>query len=105
MALHCGLRLACLVAGLDRGRHPASPDHDLRHTYATWSLAARVDIFTLARRMGTNVQMIDRTYGHLITGADKYERGAPGRGRPRQRRRRPGEAGPLCRMKRKIPLG
>ncbi len=25
--------------------------YDLRHTYATWSLAAGVDIFTLARRM------------------------------------------------------
>ena len=33
-----------------------------------------VDIFTLARRMGTSVKMIDRTYGHLIAGADIYER-------------------------------
>jgi hypothetical protein len=48
--------------------------YDLRHTYATWSLAARVDIFTLARRMGTSVKMIDRTYGHLVAGADVYER-------------------------------
>ena len=48
--------------------------YDLRHTYATWSLAAGVDIFTLARRMGTSVQMIDQTYGHLVTGADVYER-------------------------------
>ena len=48
--------------------------YDLRHTYATWSLAAGVDIFTLARRMGTSVKMIDRTYGHLVAGADEYER-------------------------------
>jgi integrase len=48
--------------------------YDLRHTYATWSLAAGIDIFTLARRMGTSVQMIDRTYGHLAAGADEYER-------------------------------
>jgi integrase len=48
--------------------------HDLRHTYATWSLAAGIDIFTLARRMGTSVAMIDRTYGHLAAGADDYER-------------------------------
>jgi integrase len=48
--------------------------YDLRHTYATWSLAAGVDIFTLARRMGTSVRMIDRTYGHLVAGADVYER-------------------------------
>jgi hypothetical protein len=33
-----------------------------------------VDIFTLARRMGTGVKMIDQTYGHLITGADVHER-------------------------------
>ena len=39
--------------------------YDLRHTYATWSLAAGIDIFTLARRMGTSVKMIDRTHGHL----------------------------------------
>jgi integrase len=48
--------------------------YDLRHTYATWSLAAGIDIFTLARRMGTSVKMIDRTYGHLVAGADAYER-------------------------------
>jgi integrase len=48
--------------------------YDLRHTYATWGPAAGVDIFTLARRMGTSVKMIDRTYGHLVAGADAYER-------------------------------
>jgi integrase len=48
--------------------------YDMRHTYATWSLAAGVDIFTLARRMGTSVKMIDRTYGHPVAGADAYER-------------------------------
>lgn len=48
--------------------------YDLRHTYASWSLAAGVDIFTLARRMGTSVKMIDQTYGHLITVADVHER-------------------------------
>ena len=56
------------------GIEPARRIYDLRHTYATWSLAAGVDIFTLARRMGTSVKMIDRTYGHLVAGADAYER-------------------------------
>lgn len=46
----------------------------LRHTYAAWSLAAGVNIFTLARRMGTSVQMIENTYGHLAQDADEYER-------------------------------
>ena len=49
--------------------------YDLRHTYATWSLAAGVSLFALARRMGTSVEMIDRTYGHLAPDAEDYERG------------------------------
>ena len=48
--------------------------YDLRHTYATWSLAAGINIFTLARRMGTSLKMIDKTYGHLAANADDYER-------------------------------
>ena len=49
--------------------------YDLRHTYATWSLAAGVDLFTLSRRMGTSLAMIDQTYGHLAPDADERERG------------------------------
>jgi integrase len=48
--------------------------YDLRHTYATMSLAAGVSLFSLARRMGTSVEMIDRTYGHLTPDAEDYER-------------------------------
>ena len=46
----------------------------MRHTFATWSLAAGMSIFTLARRMGTSVQMIDATYGHLAIDADGNDR-------------------------------
>jgi integrase len=46
----------------------------LRHTYAAWALAAGVNIYTLARRMGTSVQMIDATYGHFARDAEDYER-------------------------------
>jgi integrase len=49
--------------------------YDLRHTYATFSLAAGVSLFSLSRRMGTSVEMIDRTYGHLAADAEDYERG------------------------------
>lgn len=49
--------------------------YDLRHTYATWSLRAGVSIFQLARRMGTSVEMIDQTYGHLAADAGDHERG------------------------------
>lgn len=46
----------------------------LRHTYAAWALAAGVNIYTLARRMGTSVKMIDETYGHFARDAEDYER-------------------------------
>ncbi len=49
--------------------------YDCQHTYATMSLAAGVSLFSLARRMGTSVEMIDRTYGHLAPDAEEYERG------------------------------
>jgi integrase len=38
----------------------------LRHTYAAFSIAARVALFELARFAGTSVEMIDKTYGHLL---------------------------------------
>jgi integrase len=66
---HRGWTPALKAAGIAHRRI-----YDLRHTYATWSLAAGIDIFTLSRRMGTSVAMIDRTYGHLAAGADEYER-------------------------------
>ena len=49
--------------------------YDMRHTFATWSLAAGMSIFTLARRMGTSVLMIDQTYGHLAHDAEEHDRG------------------------------
>ena len=46
----------------------------MRHTFATWSLAAGMSIFILARRMGTSVPVIDATYGHLARDADGNDR-------------------------------
>jgi hypothetical protein len=37
--------------------------------------AAGVSLFTLARRMGTSLEQIDKTYGHLLPDAEEYERG------------------------------
>src|SRR5215211_4496535 len=48
--------------------------YDTRHTYATWSRAAGVSLFALSRRMGTSLQMIDQTYGHLAPDAEEQER-------------------------------
>jgi integrase len=48
--------------------------YDLRHTYATWSIAAGISLFALSRRMGTSIAMIDATYGHLAPDAEEAER-------------------------------
>jgi hypothetical protein len=48
----------------------------LRHTYATFAIAAGVSLFELARFMGTSVEQIDRTYGHLLPDALERTRGA-----------------------------
>lgn len=41
----------------------------LRHTYATWSIGAGVELYTLARFMGTSIEQLDKTYGHLMPDA------------------------------------
>jgi integrase len=61
---------AVKAAGLEH-----RPPYALRHTYASFSIAAGVSLFALARRMGTSVQQIDKTYGHLLPDAVEYERG------------------------------
>ena len=43
--------------------------YDLRSTFASDALAARVSVFELARIMGTSVRMIERHYGALLDGA------------------------------------
>ncbi len=50
------------------------PPNSLRHTYASFSIAAGLSLFALARRMGTSVEQIDETYGHLLPDAVDYER-------------------------------
>jgi integrase len=44
----------------------------LRHTFATFAIAAGIGLFELSRLMGTSVEQIDRTYGHLLP--DSLER-------------------------------
>ena len=52
-------------------RSTSSPTpYVLRHTYASNSLAAGNPTFDVARYMGTSVEMIERTYGHLVAGSD-----------------------------------
>ena len=46
-----------------------------RHTFASWSIAAGVQLFYLSRIMGTSVAQLDATYGHLVDDSEDYLRG------------------------------
>src|SRR5205814_4659365 len=51
-----------------------------RHTYATFRLTEGVDVYMLAKQMGTSVQMIEGHYGHItpVKNADRILLGLPG---------------------------
>jgi hypothetical protein len=43
----------------------------MRHTFDSNALAAGLSVFELSRVMGTSVQLLDSTYGHLVKGSDE----------------------------------
>lgn len=51
-----------------------------RHTYATFRLSEGVDVYFLAKQMGTSVKMIEDHYGHVtnVQNAEKILQGLPG---------------------------
>jgi hypothetical protein len=49
--------------------------YDLRHSFASFAIAAGVSLLYLARIMGTSVAQIDATYGHLLHDLEDYRRG------------------------------
>jgi integrase len=61
-------RPALEAAGLE----PQLTPYAMRHTYASFALDAGVTLFELARLMGTSVNVIDDTYGHLVR--DSHDR-------------------------------
>ena len=48
--------------------------HDLRHSYASWMLAAGVPVYDVARYMGSSARMLDLTYAHLVRGSEAAAR-------------------------------
>jgi integrase len=56
------------------GRASAHRIYDLRHTFASWALAAHISMFELARFMGTSVRIIDLHYGHLVRDSEEAAR-------------------------------
>jgi integrase len=51
-----------------------------RHTYATFRLMESVDVYFLAKQMGTSVKMIEDYYGHITPAknAERILQGIPG---------------------------
>jgi hypothetical protein len=54
---------------------PKLPPYAMRHTFASFAIAAGVSLFYLARVMGTSVEQIDKTCGHLLPNSEEYLRG------------------------------
>jgi integrase len=54
---------------------PKLVPYAMRHTFASFGIAAGVSLFYLARIMGTSFDQIDRTYGHLLPDSEEYLRG------------------------------
>jgi integrase len=72
--------------------------YDCRHTFASWAIAGGLQLFYLARIMGTSVQMIDQTYGRAPAAR---QRGVPARA---ARRLRQPLGGGLSGRKRAAPV-
>lgn len=60
---------------LDSGGLPRLVPYTMRHTFASFASAAGVSLFYLARLMGSSVEQIDRTYGHMLPDSEEYLRG------------------------------
>ena len=77
--------LALCACGKLSGEHPragcrrfkrvkGSPTpYAMRHTFASFAIAAGIPTFEIARMMGTSIEQIEKTYGHLLP--DALERG------------------------------
>ena len=59
---------AVRAAGLEH-RTP----YALRHMFASFAIAAGIATFEIARMMGTSIEQIEKTYGHLLP--DALDRG------------------------------
>ena len=49
------------------------PPYSLRHPFARFAIAAGISTFEIAPMMGTSIEQIEETYGHLLP--DALERG------------------------------
>ncbi len=60
--IRTGFEAACRRAGIADFRF-----HDLRHTFASWSVQGGMDLYRLARILGHKDTQMTIRYGHLAT--------------------------------------
>ena len=58
------------IPALEAAGIPRRRIYDLRHTFATNALDKGVTLFELSRFMGSSIEQIDQTYGHLAEGTE-----------------------------------
>lgn len=58
---------------LKQGQYGERTLYSLRHSYITWNLKTKADIAALAKQCGTSIEMIDRTYSHLLPSMFRQE--------------------------------
>ena len=63
-----------VVSGIGRRGIKRRGPYCLRHTFATEALAAGISTFELSRLMGSSIEMIERTYGHLARDSEQQIR-------------------------------
>ena len=48
----------------------------MRHTFASFAIAAGLPTFNIANYMGTSIELIDPTYAHLLPDSEERDRKA-----------------------------
>ena len=54
---------------------PRLVPYSMRHTFASFAIAAGVSLFYLARLLGSSIAQVDKTYGHMLPESEDYLRG------------------------------
>ena len=57
-------RILRLLYGRDRG--DGATFHTLRHTFASWLVQKDVQLMKVAKLMGDNTEVVEKTYAHLM---------------------------------------
>jgi integrase len=58
---------------LDAAGLPKLVPYSMRHSFASFAIG--VSLFYLARLLGSSVDQVDRTYGHMLPDSEEYLRG------------------------------